>query len=179
MALRGLEEVAIVRHVLKLSEQGYPPRLADVEEMANSLLTIRHQKVVGKNWAANFVKRRPELKVKFDRKQDYTRALCEDPEVIQGWFRLVQNTKAKYGIQDEDTYNFDETGFMMGVISTGAVVTAVDRRGRPKTVQQGNREWVTAIQGINATGWAIPPFIIFQGKHHLSTWYKEESLPQD
>lgn len=67
----------------------------------------------------------------------------------------------------------------MGVISTGAVVTAADRRGRPKTVQQGNREWATAIQGINATEWAIPPFIIFQGKHHLSAWYKEGSLPQD
>jgi RecB family endonuclease NucS len=168
MALRGSEEVAIVRHVLKLVEQGYPPRLADVEEMANSLLEIRNRKPVGKKWAANFVKRRPELKVKFNRKYDYSRALCEDPEVIQGWFRLVQNTKAKYGIQDEDTYNFDETGFMMGVISTGSVVTAADRRGRPKTVQQGNREWVTAIQGMNATGWAIPPFIIFQGKHHLS-----------
>lgn len=168
MALRGSEEVAIVRHVLKLIEQGYPPRLADVEEMANSLLEIHNQKPVGKRWAANFVKRRPELKVKFNRKYDYSRALCEDPEVIQGWFRLVQNTKAKYSIQDKDTYNFDETGFMMGVISTGAVVTAADRRGRPKTVQQGNREWVTAIQGINATGWAIPPFIIFQGKHHLS-----------
>ena len=46
-------------------------------------------------------------------------------------------------------------------------------------MQQGNREWVTAIQGMNATGWAIPPFIIFQGKHHLSAWYKEESLPRD
>jgi len=32
---------------------------------------------------------------------------------------------------------------------------------------------------MNATGWAIPPFIIFQGKHHLSAWYKEESLPRD
>jgi hypothetical protein len=35
------------------------------------------------------------------------------------------------------------------------------------------------IQGINAIGWAIPPFIIFQGKHHLSAWYKEGSLPHD
>ena len=42
MALRGLEEVAIVRHVLKLAEQGYPPRLADVEEMANDLLWVRN-----------------------------------------------------------------------------------------------------------------------------------------
>jgi hypothetical protein len=68
---------------------------------------------------------------------------------------------------------------MMGVISTGAVVTASDRRGRPKTVQQGNREWVTVIQGINATGWTTPPFVIFADKHHLSAWYKEGSTPDD
>jgi hypothetical protein len=49
--------------------------------------------------------------------------LCKDPEVIQAWFQLVQNMKAKHGILDKDTYNFDETGFMMGMISTGAVVT--------------------------------------------------------
>jgi hypothetical protein len=74
-------------------------------------------------------------------------------------------------------YNFDEAGFMMGVISTGAVVTRADRQGRPKMIQQGNREWTTTIQGINAMGWAIPPFIIYKGKHHLSAWYKEGNLP--
>jgi hypothetical protein len=147
--------------------------------MANALLAKRHRDPVGQNWAANIVKRQPELKVKFNQKYDYKRALCEDPEVIRGWFQLVENTKAKYGIQDEDTYNFDESGFMMGIISTRAVVTGSNRQGQPKTVQQGNREWTTVIQGINATGWAIPPFIIFQGKHHLSAWYKEDDLPHD
>jgi hypothetical protein len=68
---------------------------------------------------------------------------------------------------------------MMGVISTGAVVTASERRGRPKAVQPGNWEWTTVIQGINAKGWAIPPFIIFKAHYHLSAWYKEEALPQD
>jgi hypothetical protein len=29
-------------------------------------------------------------------------------------------------------------------------------------------------QGINAAGWAILPFIIFAGKHHLSAWYEED-----
>jgi hypothetical protein len=28
-------------------------------------------------------------------------------------------------------------------------------------------------------GWEIPPFIIFQVKHHLSAWYKENDLPHD
>jgi hypothetical protein len=84
--------------------------------------------------------------------------------------------KAKYSIQDEDTYNFDEAGFMMGMISTGAVVTGSKRQGQPMSVQPGNQEWTTVIQGVNATGWAIPPFMIFQGKHHLSAWYKEDDL---
>jgi hypothetical protein len=35
------------------------------------------------------------------------------------------------------------------------------------------------IQGVEATGWAIPPFVIFQGKNHLSAWYKEDDLPYD
>jgi hypothetical protein len=89
------------------------------------------------------------------------------------------NTRAKYGILDDDTYNFDEPGFMAGVISIGDVVTGSERRGRPKKVQQGDREWTSIIQGINAKGWAIPPFIIFAGKHHFSAWYNEPSKPDD
>jgi hypothetical protein len=74
----------------------------------------------------------------------------------------VANIKAKYGILDVTTYNLDKSGFMMGQITIGAVVTSSKRRGRPKIKQQGNHEWTTVIQGINAMGWTIPPFIIFQ-----------------
>ena len=86
---------------------------------------------------------------------------------------------AKYGILEEDIYNFDEAGFAMGVIATAKVVTSVESRNRPKTAQPGNREWVSIIQGINSYGWAIPPFIIFKAQNHLSAWYEESSLPQD
>ena len=177
--LDKIEEEVIVQHILELVSRGFPPRLSAVADMANSLRSARNLDQVGSNWPSTFVKRQPELQVRFNRKYDYKRALCEDPAIIRAWFQLVERMKAKYGIQDKDTYNFDETGFMMGMISTGAVVTASERRGRPKSVQPGNREWTTVIQGINAMGWAIPPFVIFQGKHHLSAWYKEPSLPQN
>jgi hypothetical protein len=68
---------------------------------------------------------------------------------------------------------------MMGMISTGAVVTGYNRQGQPKSIRQGNREWTTVIQGINATGWVIPPFVIFQDNNHLSAWHKEEHLLHD
>src|SRR2546421_274516 len=180
--LTPIEEQVIVQRVLDLDSRGFSPRLRIVEEMANKLLDERAGGTVGKKWASNFVKRTPELKTRLNRKYDYQRAKCEDPELISKWFKLVWNTIAKYGILDSDMYNFDEAGFLMGIISTGMVVTASERRSRPKSVQPGDREWVTVIQGVNAEGWAIPPFIIFKGKCHLDAWYlnaADAGIPRD
>jgi hypothetical protein len=38
--------------------------------------------------------------------------------LISRWFKLVEQTKAKYGICDKDVYNFDEAGFIIGKITT-------------------------------------------------------------
>ncbi|KAJ3453980.1 hypothetical protein MRS44_018612 [Fusarium solani] len=105
--------------------------------------------------------------------------VVRDPTIIRDWFLLVQNTIAKYGITLADIYNFDEAGFMMGMIASEMVVTGADRRERPKSVQPGNREWATVIQAINAEGWAIQPLIVVAGQHHLASWYRESSLPGD
>ncbi|KAL0929342.1 transposase [Colletotrichum truncatum] len=159
--LSDLEEKTIVEYILDLDARSFPPRLSGVEEMANRLLAERDAPPVGKRWASNFVKRQPQLRTRFFRKYDYKRAQCEDPEVIRGWFSLVKNTIAKYGIADADIYNFDETGFMMGVIASGMVVTSAER----------------LIQAINSQGESIPPYIIVAGQYHLSSWYTETSLP--
>jgi hypothetical protein len=134
---------------------------------------------VGPRWASNFIKRQPELRTRLFRIYDYQRAKCEDPVAINAWFDLVANTIAKYGIRSNHLYNFDETGFMMGVIMSGVVVTGAERRANPRKVQPGNREWVTVIESINAEGWALPPFIVVAGQCHLSSWYRESNLPAD
>ncbi|KAL2146368.1 hypothetical protein VTI28DRAFT_4393 [Corynascus sepedonium] len=61
---------------------------------------------------------------------------------------------AKHGILYDDVYNFDETRFMMGIIYAG-------------------------IQGVNALGWAIPPFTSLAAKYHLAGLYTETNLPDD
>ncbi|KAH7472031.1 hypothetical protein FOMA001_g13641 [Fusarium oxysporum f. sp. matthiolae] len=177
--LTDLEEQIIVQFLLDLDSRGFPVRLRFVEEIANSLLADRDALPVGKRWAHNFVKRQPELKTRLFRRYDYQRAKCEDPTIIRGWFRLVQNTIVKYGIRSDDIWNFDETGFMMGLIMAGMAVTGSERQGRPKSVQPGNREWITVIQTINAEGQSIAPFIIGAGQYHLANWYRECDLPGD
>ena len=177
--LTELEESAIVQYILDLDSRAFPPRLHQVEDMANQLLTNRDASRVGKRWASNFVRRQPELKTRFSRKYDYQRAQCEDPEIIRDWFALVVNTIVKYGIAEADIYNFDETGFMMGIILSCMVVTSADRRSNPKLMQPGNREWATVAQAVNSLGWCVPPFIIVAGKNHLGSWYEDNPLPRD
>jgi hypothetical protein len=121
-----------------MDERGFAPRLAGVEDMANYILESRSAQRVGKLWAYRFVQRRLELKTRLNHVYDFQRALCEDLELIGAWFRLVQNMKAKYRILDYDFYNFDETGFIIGVICAAMVVTHADQRGRGKAVQPGN-----------------------------------------
>jgi hypothetical protein len=92
--------------------------------------------------------------------------LCSNLAVISPWFDLVRNVKAKYGILDEDTYNFDGTGFQMGIGGTVKMATASERRLKLIGIQPGDREWAMLIADINAIGWSILPFFIFKAKNY-------------
>jgi hypothetical protein len=61
--------------------------------------------------------------------------LCEDLKLINTWFQLVQNIRAKYNIIDSDFYNFDKTGFIIGQIIPGIIVIYADRYNRAKGIQ--------------------------------------------
>ncbi|EED15710.1 pogo transposable element, putative [Talaromyces stipitatus ATCC 10500] len=172
------EEDSLVKWVLDLDRRGLPPRHSLVREMVNYLLLQHGKPQVGKNWVTNLIKRRPEIDSKFARKYNYERAKCEDPKIIQEHFDRVRDAISKYGILPEDIYNFDETGFAMGLCATAKVITGSDRYARPKLLQPGNREWVTAIEATNSTGWAIPSYIIFKAKKNVRLgWF--DDLPSD
>jgi hypothetical protein len=75
----------------------------------------------------------------------------------------------QYGISHEDIYNFDETGFAMGLIATTKVVTRANMPGKPHLIQPGNRERVTTIECVS-TGWVLPSCVILKGRVHIEGW---------
>ncbi|KAL1960985.1 hypothetical protein VTO42DRAFT_4873 [Malbranchea cinnamomea] len=107
---------------------------------------------------------------RYSRSYDYQRVLCEDPKVIRGWFERTKRHS------EVCTLYTPLTGFQMGVIGTAKVVTGSESL-RPKLVHSGNTEWVTIVEGINATGWSLPPMIILKGEWHQASWY-ENGLPE-
>ncbi|GCB21786.1 Pogo transposable element with ZNF domain [Aspergillus awamori] len=148
--------------------------------MANLILSKRGHSTpeeVGVNWAYSFVKRHDILRTRYARRYNYQRAKMEDPEIIKDWFNRVQEVIQEYGISSDDIYNFDETGFAMGLIATPKVMTSSQIAGRPSLIQPGNREWVTSIECIRSNGVVLPSTLIFKGKTHLKAWYEGRSVP--
>jgi len=180
LKLTETEEESLRKWILSMDSRGAAPRPSIVREMANILLAARGSTPspsVGQNWVTKFVKRHSDLSTRFSRRYDYQRAKTEDPKTISEWFSLVQKTIISYGIDPDDIYNFDETGFAMGLIATAKVITRREFYGRRSLLQPGNRAWVTTIECINASGWALPPCVIFKGKIFIESWF--DSLPKD
>jgi hypothetical protein len=183
--LSECEEQRLVSWILSMERRGFPPFLIDVKRMAQTLLVRRDPdgvpRIVGKNWTGRFLNDHPDVKTRLSRRRDRQRVKQENPHVIRPWFERVLATKQKYGILDEDTYNFDETGFAMGLVtsSSSKVAGSADSVGRATTTQPGSRIWSTAIECANATGWTIPPLIILEGKIHLEYWYQNQYGIQD
>ena len=127
--LTQTEEQVLLEWILSMDERGYPLKVHAVGDAAKLLLQQRvglPSASIRKNWARNFINRQPQIKSKYTRTYDHQRAQCEDPLQIQAWFRLVTNMIQKYGIACEDIYNFDETGFAIGIAGISRVVTASD-----------------------------------------------------
>lgn len=121
--LSEIEESVLISWIYSMERRGFPPYIIDVRRMAQTLIDRRGSepsKPIGKNWIYKFLTQHPELDTRLARSYDAQRAKNEDPKIINGWFERVQKTQEEYGILDEDTYNFDETGFAMGVASSGS-----------------------------------------------------------
>jgi hypothetical protein len=141
--LTDIEEESLQKWILSIDSRGVAPRPSTVREIADLLLAARGSTpplLVGQNWVTNFVKRHPNLSSRFSRRYNYKRAKCEDPKIISEWFSLVQKMIQTYGINPDDIYNFDETGFAIGLIATAKVITRKEFYGRRSLLQPGNRE---------------------------------------
>jgi transposase len=140
--LTEIEEESLLQWILSMDDRGGAPRPSTVREMAALLLQhrgIRNTTPIGQNWVTKFVNRHPEIKSRFSRRYNYERAKQEDPKVIRQWFTTVQEVITAYGILSEDIYNFDETGFAIGLTTTARVITRAEYYGRRSVLQPGNR----------------------------------------
>ena len=90
------------------------------------------------------------------------RAAQEQPEIMTDWFALYDRTKKETTVSTARIVAGDETGFA-GDSSTGQRVVAPTGARRVHTLTSGYREHVSVMHACTATGFTVPPLLVFTG----------------
>jgi hypothetical protein len=169
------QELALREYLKKLDEMGIPARLHIIEQAAMTLLRqdCDAPSQLGPQWGKRWLDRQPDL-FKVKRKPiPIARKNAHDLELLMGHFTLYNKVVSKYGILPDDQWNFDETGFRMGIARSDYVVT-MDVTRRIYSKCPDNRESMTAIECINGTGLNIPPMLITTGVQILAPFFNND-----
>jgi hypothetical protein len=170
------QELAVCLYLDRLDDIGTCARKKMVTSCANAILADAHEDpnteppLVGPRWTKRFLDRHPEYFIRKQSTMDIDRKNAHDPEAFRKWFAEFKKICDQYGIQPRDIYNFDETGFRIGIGKDQWIITR-DPDRQAYLGSSTNRELVTVCETISADGDALPPMIILSGILHQEKWY--------
>jgi hypothetical protein len=107
----------------QLARWGFPPRIDLLRRMAEILLQQHSTpQTLGKQWHRKFLQRHnDQLRYVYSRRLEHKRACAHNTTSIIEYFDLYHREKLLKDIRDEDTWNFDEKGLLIGYASTSKV----------------------------------------------------------
>jgi hypothetical protein len=96
---------------------------------------------------------------------DRSRHQADSQSKYSLYFELLRSKLSQYDIEPCNTYNIDEKGFMLGILTRSERVFSrrLYEEGKIKAhIQDGNREWITLLACICADGSALAHALIYQ-----------------
>ena len=114
------EEVAVCQYLDRLDMLGTSARLQMVSSCANAILQKSYigsgtTPILSEQWARRFLTRHLEYYIRKQSTIDVDSKNTHQPDDIRSWFEKYKLVCEQYRIQTTDTYNFDETGFRIGI----------------------------------------------------------------
>jgi hypothetical protein len=148
---------------------------------ANSILRRSHEgdepaPTVNERRTSRFLQRHPTFVKKKQIGLEAQRAAAYDLKDTEEWFRQLGRLIQDYGIQPEDLWNMDESGFRIGVSKGHYILTEHPEKSHVLPSSE-NRESLTVVEAINAAGGAAPAMLVITGKVHQAAWF--ENLHDD
>ena len=174
-ALTPHEEADLVDYIEELTRQYLPP----TREMIQNFASAMADNPVSESWVTRFLHRHSDqLSPQWTTTMAAERHAADSGEKYKLYFDMLQVKMEEYGIEAEHTYNMDEKGFMIGAIGRSKRIFSKslmkDRRFR-QALEDGNREWITLMACVGASGVALPPALIYpaDSKKVQSSWVSD------
>ena len=162
------EEDRLVEFLVGCASVGYAKSRRDVLAIAQQIFNARNpgcEVELTKGWWDRFRKRHPEISLRQAEPLSYARAAANNPKVIEAYFDLLEQTIAVNGLAHRpgQIFNCDETGMPL-TQKPSKVVAGVGQK-HPYAVTSGDRAQITVMACASASGYSIPPMVIFDRKH--------------
>jgi hypothetical protein len=161
-ALHPQQEQELLRYIERLTRQGLPPARPMIRRFASDIA----KKELRRGWVDRFTQRyQVDLISHWATGIDRSRHQADSEIKYSLYFELLNSKLSQYDIEPRNTYNMDEKGFMLGVLTRSKRVFSrrLYEEGKLKAhIQDGNREWITLLACICADGSHIEPSLIYQ-----------------
>lgn len=87
------------------------------------------------------------------------------------WYQVLGEFLKKNKIQANELYNWDETGFQLGI---GTKENVVSTRQNETIGTGGIGQNITGIECISADGWVMHPWFLIRGSEHMEDWFEDD-----
>ena len=124
------------------------------------------KKPVTHGWWEGFIKRHPYLTVRTAAPLSCARAISSDPDVINRYFDLLEQTLKDNGLEQKpcNIFNMDETGMPLDP----KPLKTIHRKGEknPVAIGSGLKTQITVVDCVcvSAGGYCLPPMVIWDRK---------------
>jgi len=144
------QELAVCQYLDRLDTIDTSARLQMVTGCANAILQYAHcgqgpAPVVSDHWAPRFLNRHSEYFIRKQVSLDVNRKNVHQPESIRAWFQKYYDICEQYNIHQGDKYNFDETGFCIGIGRDQWIITR-DPQDNPILAAPPIASWLVYVR---------------------------------
>jgi hypothetical protein len=162
------EEAGLEQYLLQMQELGYLLTIGQLRLKVAQICETRVNPfcngIPGAGWLHWFRRRHPQLILRSAQGLEVNRARNLCLENVQSFYHNLESLYTKHNYDANHVWNCDESGAQTGRNGGGTLVFA--RRGSKSVynIIPDEREWLSVLSCINATGEYIPHFFIFKGK---------------
>ena len=177
------EEDCLAHYIVDMVEMGFGLMREDVMHLAIAEKSGRkhpfHDGMAGRGWFDAFQAHHPHLTVRKPQPLSYSRALSGNEEIIQDFFAKLAAVFARLNLLSKPMliYNVDETGVSVVHKVNGKVVAEVGRKMVWSLTSGEKGRTHAVVSCVSASGFALPPMIIYPRKRMVLEHLKKDALP--
>ena len=171
------EESELTSHLVHVANLGYGKTRRDVKCLVEKYAiqkNVLKGTAISNSWWQRFLERNPKLRLRRGDSTSGVRMDMVNTENMKAYFAELRTIFNEYNFDEhpEAIYNMDETGVPLDPCPPKIITAKGQKKVRYCTL--GKKQQITIIGCGNATGQAMPPFIIFAAKQINPLWTLDE-----